>query len=276
MAQRGQVLVAIVNHFRDLDIAREEHWYRIPVASQHRRLRDRWPPKWLAFYQTKVFGPEAYAVRYYARVIDIRQVRRSVLFPGDQGPNSRRMYHQLRLAALETLPVPILSRRFRRIVFIPTTWPKLMLAEEINDLYDESPLEDKLWSALKRHRIPAARQEWVKAGGNHYCLDFALYCMDGSLDVETDGDTWHTRRDRTSQDRARDNALAIKGWSVLRFSTSDVLEMTESYCIDSIRRKINVLGGLDEGWLVGRKIPLDLPPGSRQLTLFDDQAGYDP
>ena len=49
---RGEVLVAIVNNLEDMRIAREERWYRIPVTSVHKWLRDRWPPRWLAFYQS--------------------------------------------------------------------------------------------------------------------------------------------------------------------------------------------------------------------------------
>ena len=64
----GEVLVAIVNNPFDLAMARDQHWYRIPVSSAEKWLKDRWPPQWLAFYQTKVFASEAHAVNYYARV----------------------------------------------------------------------------------------------------------------------------------------------------------------------------------------------------------------
>ena len=57
-ARRGEVLVAIINSKRDFAIRQDEHWYRIPVDTAPRR----WPPRWLAFYQTKVFGDERGAV----------------------------------------------------------------------------------------------------------------------------------------------------------------------------------------------------------------------
>ncbi|MGB0389756.1 MAG: hypothetical protein ACPGWR_33465 [Ardenticatenaceae bacterium] len=38
MSIRGEVLVAIMNEPRDLAIAREQHWYRIPVRSVKRLL----------------------------------------------------------------------------------------------------------------------------------------------------------------------------------------------------------------------------------------------
>jgi hypothetical protein len=66
---RGEVLVAIINNRLDFTIAHESRWYRVPVGSKEKWLRDCWPPKWLALYQTKAFGQEAYAINYYAKVI---------------------------------------------------------------------------------------------------------------------------------------------------------------------------------------------------------------
>src|SRR5206468_3446257 len=106
-------------------------------------LRPRWPPSWIAFYQTKVFGAEAFAINYYARVLDIREAFRRELVPDEQKhPHAADRYHQMLLGPLQRLPAPIRSRRWRRIVFIRTTWRKFNVAAEINELYDESPLED--------------------------------------------------------------------------------------------------------------------------------------
>ena len=149
--QTGEVLVAIMNKKVDFAIAREQGWYRIPIDSVSRRLKHRWPSKWLAFYQTKVFGPEAYAVNYYARVECIHEVYRWQLFPEEpRAGRGKKRYYQLVISPLQRLYRPILSRRWRRIVFIPTTWAKFTRAVEINDLFDESPLEDRLWAGLKR------------------------------------------------------------------------------------------------------------------------------
>ncbi|MDQ5852119.1 MAG: hypothetical protein M3380_08625, partial [Chloroflexota bacterium] len=81
MSARGEVLVAILNNLADFDRARDQHWYRIPVSSVNKWLGDRWPPRWLAFYQTNVFGHEKHAVNHYAEVLDIREVFRWQLFP---------------------------------------------------------------------------------------------------------------------------------------------------------------------------------------------------
>jgi very-short-patch-repair endonuclease len=76
-------------------------------------------------------------------------------------------------------------------VFIPTTLAKLENAEQINDLFDGSPLEDKLWQTLKQHRILAERQWKILVARQRYYLDFAVFCRKGKLAIETDGYTYH-------------------------------------------------------------------------------------
>lgn len=270
MPYRGEVLVAIMNNLLDWTIVREQHWYRIPVANQEKRLKDRWPPDWLAFYQTRLFGDDAHTVTYYARVRDIRRRSRWQLFP-DQPRDEKtfREYYQLMLGPLQRLPAPIVSRRWRRIIFIPTTWDKFLRASEINDLYDDSPLEDRLWAEFQRKRIVAERQEWLRVNSNDYVLDFAIYCNSGKLDVETDGDTWHSDPARIPQDNRRDNDLETAGWSLLRFSTRQIHEELESYCLPTVVAKINKLGGLDEGRSVPRLIDPDNDEEAYQPGLFD-------
>jgi very-short-patch-repair endonuclease len=269
--RRGEVLVAILNNPFDLVLAREEHWYRIPVSSVKKWLKDRWPPRWLAFYQTKIFVSEAHAVNYYARVKSIRKVRRQQLFPDEHHPTkAQKRYYQVMLEPLEKLGKPILSRRYRRIVFIPTTWRKFSNAVEINDLFDESPLEDRLWAEFKRMQITAERQEYVSIEDRNYALDFAIYCAGGKIDVETDGDLWHANPERSEQDNLRDNDLKTIGWKVLRFNSRQIREQLETYTVPVISENINRLGGVEEGRVVPRKVDPDAPDGTSQPTLFDD------
>lgn len=261
---RNEVLVAIINNPRDFAILNERNWYRIPVTSVEKWLKGRWPPAWLAFYQTKIFGKDAWAVNYYAKVLDIRQVHRLQLFP-DEVPNEKsgKEYYQIFVEPLRRLPKPIHGKRYRRITFIPTTWEKFVNAVEINDLSDESPLEDRLWTEFKRLNIDAERQEFVRVGKKHYALDFAIYCRSGKIDVEVNGDYWHTKPANIRQDNLRDNDLVTEGWRVLRFSTKHVNESTQDYCIPTITQNINRLGGLKEGKFSARRIDLN-PTGGTQ------------
>lgn len=268
---RGEVLVAILNNKLDFNLARTQHWYRIPVNSVEKWLKNRWPPKWIAFYQTKVFDTEAHAINYYAQIIDIRQVSRWELFPDEPNTQKRyKRYYQIFFHPLQKLPRPILSRRFRRIVFIPTTEDKFFRASEINDLYDESPLEDRLWAEFKRLGINAERQEFIQIRQENYALDFAIYCATGKIDVETDGDTWHVNPEKATQDNIRDNSLVASGWKVLRFNTIQIKESTIEYCVPKVVETINNLGGVDEGGILPKKIDTNKSTGNYQLSLFDD------
>ncbi len=268
---RGEVLVAIINRPADLEIVREQGWYRIPVKSAPKR----WPPHWLAFYQPKVFKGEAYSVNYYGRVTQIRIACREEMFPNEP-PSDRtgKQYYQVFLEHLERRERPIVSQRLRRIVFISTTGAKFAAATEINDLYDDSPLEDALWQELKRMSIPAERQMDFSAEKARYLLDFAIYCTHGRIDVETDGDTWHADKDRIPLDNERNNALGAQGWQVLRFNGQQIREGLADYCIPKIAETINQLGVLSDDGPAPRTFHVSGETITQQLTLFDKPAPY--
>src|SRR5688572_22190335 len=270
MAERGELLVAIMNKSLDFSILREKHWYRIPISSQTKWLRETWPPKWLAFYQTKEFRQDAYAINYYGEVLDIAEVYRWQLFPNEpEDEKSLRKYFQIKLSPLERLPQPILSRRRRRIIFIPTTWQKFIDARELNDLYYESKLEETIWNDFNLWQIPAERQEHIKVNKHYYFLDFAIYCAKGNIAVEADGDFWHANPEKAEEDNLRDNNLKISGWEVFHFSSHQIEEQMAEYCLPTVVKRINALGGVDEGKTIPRKIDLNFPPGSYQPSLFD-------
>ncbi len=269
--ERGKLLVAILNNPADFDIVQEQGWYRIPIASAPKR----WPPQWLAFYQTKVFREDAFRVNWYGKVREIRQANRHELFPGEsQSPKSDRRYYQVFLENLERRQQPIPSRRLRRIVFIPTTYAKFQMAEEVNDLFDDSPLEDHLWAEMKKLSIPAERQMDIKVGKDRFMLDFAVYCADGKIDLETDGDAWHADRERIPQDNARNNALESNGWHVLRFNGKQIREEMAEYCVPQVVQMVKRLGGLSDD--VSAPPTLSVTPDgiAQQMTLFEGRAAY--
>lgn len=264
------VLVAIMNEELDFNIARDHHWYRIPVISVEKWLTKCWPPKWLAFYQTKAFDKKAHSVYYYTKIREIRKAYRWQILPDRPEPKKRnKLYYQLFFEPLKELSKPIYSRRWRRIIFIPTTKQKLMNASEINDLYDGSSLEDKLWAELKRLKIQAERQEYVEADGENYFLDFAIYCDKGKIDIETDGDKWHHNPEVAPKDNIRNNALESEGWGVLRFTKHQVNEKMASYCIPKIVKKIEDLGGVNEDKHFVRRVDLKESGSTFQYGLFD-------
>jgi very-short-patch-repair endonuclease len=235
-----RVLVALMNNRRDFAIARDQHWYRIPVKSAPRGIDS----KYIAFYQTSAFGAEKWSIRYRAEVEKLETVRRVELLPDEaHHPHAEEKYFKLHLRDLEQLEYPIVSRRGRRIVFIPTTLAKFNLATEINDLFHESPLEDLLWEQLKRMHLTAERQFYLTVNKARYCLDFALFCVNGFIDVECDGDQWHSDKPQIASDNQRNNDLSSGGWSVLRFNTLQ-LQGQMDHCLETIRRTVRSRGGL--------------------------------
>jgi very-short-patch-repair endonuclease len=264
--RRGEVLVAILKAKSDYAILLEQGWYRIPVTKAPRS----WPPKWLAFYQPNAFGEDAYRVRYFGEIDNIELAKRDELFPNEiSSVKSNQVYYKIWLKSLEERYEPIPSYRPRRLVFIPTTWNKFRGAEQINDLFDDSPLENRLWQELKKLEIDAERQWGVRPKQRFYQLDFAIFCNQGLIDVETDGDSWHARSERIPQDNQRNNELASQGWHVLRFNGNQIHEEKAKYCLENIQDMVNRLGGLDTDGIVPRVFYSDSGKNTQQFTLFE-------
>jgi very-short-patch-repair endonuclease len=265
----SEVLIALLRDKKDFQILQDEGWYRIPV--QH--TPKRWPPDYVAFYLPKAFKKEAFSIQYYGKVETITKATRRELFPNEiQSANSEKMYHRVQIKELIQRDTPIPSRLNRSVIFVPTTWQKFHDAEELNDLYDDSLLEDILWQELKRRKIPAERQWLVYSEKSNYQLDFALFCNEGDIDVETDGDAWHFKKDRIAIDNERNNDLASLGWSVLRFNTFQIKEKLDEKCLPDIEKSINRYGGLKEDGLVPRKFVHKGGESGQQLSLFGDEA----
>ncbi len=242
MSGETPALVAVIPRKKDWAILREEHWYRIPVRSAPEGLEK---IKFIAFYQTKVFATEAWAVNYYAEVKDIRKVKRIELLPDE--PRHRRaseLYYRIAIGELLRLPRAIPSRRWRRIVFIPTTLEKLLRAKEINDLYHTSPIEERLYQELESLGLKPERQFYVRQGDKGYFLDIAVFCREGELDVECNGDIYHSGREKAEIDRTRDNDLTVGGWRILRFSGKEIKKNAKG-CGRLVQDVVRKLGGIE-------------------------------
>ncbi len=236
-------LVALMNNRGDFRLAQEQRWYRIPVKSAPEIVRDG-SLRYLAFYHTKIFGDQAFSVRSYGTVQRLTVVKRRELFPDlEHDPKAEQDYYKIEFDTLHALPAPILSRRWRRILFISTTFSRLQQAREINDLYHESSLEELLWEAFCTERIEAERQFMVGTGNQFFYLDFALFCRERNIDIECDGDEFHSKLPDVKRDKRRNNLLESLGWAVLRFTTEDLRQrLTE--VISQTKATINRYGGL--------------------------------
>lgn len=248
MRQEKELLVALLPRKSALETLQTERWYHMPVENMPGRWREGWRPKAMAFYQGKVFGrEEAYTIRYFGEVDHIDVVPRRQLFPGDDVNQHKadRLYYQVFLRDLQVRYRPIVSYRPRRLVFVPTTFAKFEAAEQINDLFDGSPLEDRLWQELKSRGILAERQWKIILEDRNYFLDFAVFCRNGKLAIETDGYTYHyDDRNQIDYDTFRRNEIELDGWRSLHFTSRQVKEQGNSY-LPQIERAIQQLGGLE-------------------------------
>jgi hypothetical protein len=146
-ADEARALVAVVSRPRDLALAREQGWYRVPLA----RVPAHFAADYLAFYQTAAFGAERWSVRYYGPVLHYRIASRRELLPDEPThPRAAERYYRVALGPLRALPLPIPARRLRRVVFIATTFGQLRRATDVRELYrpaeDQRP-DDGLWGA---------------------------------------------------------------------------------------------------------------------------------
>jgi hypothetical protein len=126
-----RILVCLVNKPQDMEIARWDHWYRIPVKhAPADYLADI-----LAFYLTSAFGDEKWAIHEYARVRGHELVRRADLFPAEPDhPRANDLYYKVQLGPLERLSRPIPSLKWRRITFLQTTGDRFLNALEVSEL----------------------------------------------------------------------------------------------------------------------------------------------
>jgi very-short-patch-repair endonuclease len=241
------ILIAYLPSQRDLYLAQSKRWYRIPVSSHNipNMVKDG-TVKMIAFYQPNSFKEDAQLIRYYGIVESINKVKRKVLLKDELlNPKSDDIYYKIKIDKLLRLPTPIRSLRSRRILFITTTLERFNSAREINDLFLESPLEEKFWIEFKKQGINAERQYYETIGKRNFILDFALFCRKRKIAVECDGDKYHSGKTEVQSDKRRDNILESRGWNVLRYTTKDI-EYHFEESIGQVKETINHYGGLED------------------------------
>lgn len=85
-------------------------------------------------------------------------------------------------------------------------------------------LEDVFESQARAFRLPIAEREYRFHEGRAWRFDFAF--VEFRIAVEVEGGTWsggrHTRGAGYEADTAKYNAAALDGWTVLRFTSTQV------------------------------------------------------
>jgi len=223
MQPDSSVLIAVMPSPYDFDIARDQHWYRVPQRSAPKFF----PPEFFAFYFTRAFGDDGCRVRWYAEVRGHELLRRVDLFPDEPDhPRAARAYYKVQIGPLIELPHPIASKRWRRITFILTTGERLFSAWELNDLVMGSQTHDLMWRALKDRGLDAERDDELPATRQR--VDFLLPCDTGDLGVLIADDT---------PDQSTDY--------LLHFTPKQINESLDD-CLYQIQTAVDQRGGLKQ------------------------------
>jgi very-short-patch-repair endonuclease len=92
--------------------------------------------------------------------------------------------------------------------------------------YRFTSLEQKLYKILMQAGLPLAWYAQYLAGPSlEYQLDAAIPAI--KLGLEADGEIYHNNPEKIAKDRKRDSLLATQGWTVLRFTESELNEHSE-------------------------------------------------
>lgn len=144
-----RVLVAVLNNLEDWQRVQDEHWYRIPAKHAPKPVPN---IDWIAFYQTKAFGGDKWAIHYYAQVLGHELLTRRELIPAE--PNHKRAgewYYKLELGELQHKLPPIMADKWRRVAFLLTTGDRFEAATEIKDLLADQSPTGHLYVTLKEN-----------------------------------------------------------------------------------------------------------------------------
>jgi hypothetical protein len=172
MYPEDRVLVAYMSDPADFALTQNEGWYRVPQRHAPKGIY----AEYFAFYFGRRFGPEKWAIHYYARRLGHELMPRRLLFPDQPDhPRADDPYYKVQLAPLQRLERPIISLRWRRITFLHTTWDRFQDATEINDLFlDGGDYVNRVVAALKERGIQAERDYRVEECGHAYQLTLAV------------------------------------------------------------------------------------------------------
>jgi hypothetical protein len=182
MYPEDRVLVGVINRKRDFELARREHWYRIP--------RDRAPrsidAEYIADYFSRSFKAQNGGIHYYATRTGHELVRRRDLLPSEsEHKRADRLYYKIQLGDLQEKRPPILNPTRRPIAFIYTTWDRFITATTIADLYSKDDwFVERVYSALREIGITPDRR-WQDEDPAQRVAELRIACQNGIVTATT-------------------------------------------------------------------------------------------
>lgn len=148
MEADDRVLVGVVKTKRDLNILREQQWYRIPKGQAVSGV----DADYLAFFLTARVAADEAGVYHYAARRGQELARRKDLLPSNKShPRDEHLYYKIQLGTILNREPPIVNKpRPYRFAFIYTTGDRFMHAQHIRDLYSTADyFVDRIFHVLK-------------------------------------------------------------------------------------------------------------------------------
>lgn len=178
MLPEDSVLVGVIGRKRDLTIAREQRWYRIPQARMPRGVT----AEYLAFFLGgKSFGENSGAIHYYAKRVGLELHYRYELLP-DEADHKRanEVYYQVQLGELQVKTPPIVNSTKRRFAFIYTTWDRFVTARTLVDLYSKNDFfVDRIYYALNKRGVEGFRSWEAEQKLDSFAPAIHILCENG-------------------------------------------------------------------------------------------------
>ena len=174
------VLVVVVTHPRDLEIARVLGWYRIPFKSAPKVVA----VDYLAFYQTAGFGEqERWKINFIAPVRGHELTTRAELIRDEPDhPRAGEEYYKIQLGPLQALPRPVQADQWRRITFLYTTGELLHQAQIVKDLVVRDEERALLWQSLRERAMRSGDYDAADLPEDQFQLDPLVLAMLGGFD----------------------------------------------------------------------------------------------
>jgi hypothetical protein len=185
MYPEDRVLIGVINSKRDLQLAQEEHWYRIPQEQMPKGV----DTEYLGFFLSgAVFKQQNHGVFYYGRCTGgVELAHRRDLIPHEADhARAEQVYYKVMVQPLKEKLPPILNPTRRKFSFIKTTWDRFVRAEVLKDLYsDDDQLVDRIFHVL-RQRGYALERTW-EADRRYvgYSPQLRVLCQRGEVVVST-------------------------------------------------------------------------------------------
>ncbi len=155
MFPEDRVLVGVLNRVADLEILRDQQWYRIP----QQQLPHGVYAEYLAFFLSRAFKELNGGIHYFAERKGLELIYRRDLLPAEtQHPRANEVYYKVQLGELQPKVPPVLNSTRRTISFIHTTWDRFVRAQEISDLYSRADyFVDRIYHALRNKGLRPLR-----------------------------------------------------------------------------------------------------------------------